>query len=225
MVQASPEIMPLVAALWKFSVGAFKIGKTLEGEFDAVIDKTKEAAAQPRQPKPDADMARVQADKETQQARIQADQQSNQMKMQAAQQELQAKMQAEAQAEQMRMQAESERHMRELQSNAAEAQRSAQMQQDTELKKTALQVAGQIEVARINADAKDKADARAAEVAGVQQAQAAEASDSAAQAGADTQQIMQQLLETQSQLLQTIAAPKQVMRDEQGRVIGMQVIK
>ena len=224
MVQASPEVMPLVAALWKFSVGAFKIGKTLEGEFDAVIDKAKEAAAQPRQPKPDPEMARVQADKETQQARIQADGQANQMKMQAAQQELQAKMQAEAQAEQMKMQAESERHMRELQSNAAEAQRAAQIQQDTELKKTALQVAGQIEVARINADAKADADARAMHEA-EESAEEEAAGHTAEQAGIDTGQIMQQLLETQSRLLETMSAPKQVMRDEAGRVIGMQVVK
>ena len=144
--------------------------------------------------------------------------------MQAAQAELQSKMQAEAQAEQMKMQAESERHMRELQSNAAEAQRAAQIQQDTELKKTALQVAGQIEVARINADAKADADAKAMHEA---QESAAEetAEHTADQAGIDTGQIMQQLLETQSRLLETMSAPKQVMRDDMGRIIGMQVVK
>ena len=45
MAEAAPEVLPVISALWKFSVGAFKIGKTLEGEFDAVIDKAKEAAA------------------------------------------------------------------------------------------------------------------------------------------------------------------------------------
>ena len=225
MAEASEEMRPLILQLMKFAVGAFKVGKTIEGAFDATIEKFEQQAKQPKPPKQDPEMMRVQADTQIQQARVQADQQTNQMKMQAAAQEAQAKMQAEAQAEQMRMQAESERHMRELQANAAESQRAAQIQQDTELKKTALQVAGQIEVARINADAKDKADARASELAGMQAEKEAQDDDSAAQAGADTQQIMQQLLETQSQLLQTIAAPKQVMRDEMGRVIGMQVVK
>ena len=92
--------------------------------------------------------------------------------------------------------------------------------QDTELKKTALQVAGQIEVARINANAKQKADAQAAA-----QSAAEESVESATQDGADANQIMQQLLETQNSLLATLSAPKQIMRDEAGRVIGMQVVK
>ena len=251
MIQASPQIMPLVASLWKFSVGAFKAGKTLEGEFDAVIEKAKQMAANPQQQKPDPEMERVRSEQQIQQSRIQADQQSNQMKLQAAQAQTQAQMQADAQRDQMQMQAsaqaeqakmqaamqikqmemqaESERHMRELQATAAENQRAAQLEQDTELRKTALQVAGQIEVARINADAKDKADARASQIAGVEaqtEATAAgAAADSAAQAGADTQQIMQQLLKTQSELLKTIAAPKQVMRDGNGRLIGIKMVK
>jgi len=228
MVQASPQVAPLVAALWKFSVGAFKVGKTLEGEFDAVIDKAKQLAAQPQPQKPDPEMARVQADQQIQQARVQADQQATQMKLQFEQQSDAARIQHEAQLEAARQQAEGQRHMAELQAKAAADQRDAAIQQDTELKKTALQVAGQIEVARINAEAKEKSDALNAAAQAAQSAEDSaeeEAGDSAQQAGVDTSQIMQQLLETQSKLLETLAAPKQVMRDEMGRVIGMQVVK
>lgn len=93
MAQAAPEVVPLIAALWKFSVGAFKVGKTLEGEFDAVIDISKKEAAKPRQPKADPDMARVQMDKEANQQRLQADQQSNAAKLQMDQQMNQMKAQ------------------------------------------------------------------------------------------------------------------------------------
>lgn len=225
MVQASPQVAPLVAALWKFSVGAFKVGKTLEGEFDAVIDKAKQLAAQPSPQKPDPEMERVKADQQIQQARMQGEQQSNQMKLQFEQQSEGSRMQHEAALEQARQAAEERRHMAEIQAKAATDQRNASMQQDTELKKTALQVAGQIEMARINAEAKEKSDALNAAATASAESESEEEDDSAEQAGADTNAIMQQLLETQSKLLETLAAPKQVMRDEMGRVIGMQVVK
>lgn len=89
MAQASPEVLPLIGALWKFSVGAFKIGKTLEGEFDAVIDKAKQEALKPRQPKPDPEMARVQAQAQADQQRATNERESNAAKLQFEQQKAQ----------------------------------------------------------------------------------------------------------------------------------------
>jgi len=225
VIQASPAAAPLLVAMLKFGVTAFKVGRTIEGDFDLALDQLKQQAAQPQQPKPDPEMERVKADTQIQQARVQADQQTNQMKMQAAQQETQVKMQADAQMEQMRMQAESERHMRELQANAAESQRTAAMQQDTELKKAALQIAGQIEVARITSAAQERAAARNAEVESENEAKESAESEAKEQAGAQTQEVMNRLLETQAELLKTMSLPKQVMRDGEGRIIGMQVVK
>jgi len=225
IIQESPAAAPLLASMLKFGVTAFKVGRTIEGDFDTAIDQLKQQAMQPRPPKADPEMERVKADTQIQQMRIQSEGQANQMKMQATAQEAQAKMQNDAQLEQMRMQAETEKHMRELQQTAAENQRAAQIQQDTELKKTALQVAGQIEVARINAEVKAQSDAMAsAEEANESAAEQAK-EESAAQAGADAKAIMDQLLKTQTDLLATLAAPKQVMRDGEGRVIGMQIVK
>ncbi len=102
MMQAAPQVMPLVAALWKFSVTAFKVGKTLEGEFDAVIDKAQEVAANPPQ-KQDPEMERVKADAAAQQQRAQADMQIQQQKMQSDMMLERMKMQMEQQAEQQRM--------------------------------------------------------------------------------------------------------------------------
>ncbi len=103
MAQEAPELTPLIASLWKFGIQAFKVGKELEGEFDAVIDKLKQVAAQPRQPKPDPEMMRVQADQAAQQARVQADQQNQQNKLAFEQQKFQMEQQASMQ--EMKMQA------------------------------------------------------------------------------------------------------------------------
>ena len=132
MVQASPQVAPLVAALWKFSVGAFKIGKTLEGEFDAVIDKAKQLAVQPQQPKQDPDMARVQMDGQIQQQRLQSEQQNNA-----------AKLQTEQQAESMKMQAEERESARDMELE--------KMKLQFEQWKVELQEQTKIEIARINA--------------------------------------------------------------------------
>lgn len=228
MAQASVEMRPLILKLMKFTVASFKAGKTIEGAFNATIEQFEKQAKEPQPPKQDPEMARVQADSQIQQGRVAADERVNQQKMKFTFDEAQAKMASDERLEQLRMQQDAARHQRELQSKAAESQRSAAIDQDTEIKKTALQVAGQIEVARINADAKERSDAKAAEVEGQRlqaESDADDADDSAEQAGADTAAIMQQLLETQSKLLETLAAPKQVMRDEMGRVIGMQVVK
>lgn len=232
MAQAVPQLQPLIMKMWKFSVGAFKVGKSVEGAFDQAISELEQLAKQPRSEKPDPEMAKVQAQVQADQARIASDERI------AAQ-----KAQLDAQANQIKAQAEAERHMRELQAKAAEDQRAAMIQQDTELKKTALQVAGQIEVARINAQVTAQQNAQKVEMEqqknaeeSMRAAQESEreaqreereymATQSAQQAGADTKAIMQQLLDTQGKLLETLAAPKQVMRDGAGRVIGMQVIK
>lgn len=109
LAQAAPVFAPIVASMWKFAIGAFKVGKTIEGDFDAVIAKLQEAARQPQQPKPNPEMERVKADAQIQQARVQADQQAQQAKLVAEQQEAQReerRMAMEHQREQMKIQAE-----------------------------------------------------------------------------------------------------------------------
>lgn len=141
MVQASPIITPLVAALWKFSVGAFKVGKTLEGEFDAVIEAAKKHAANP-QPKQDPEMERVKADAAAQQQRAQADMQIQQQKAQIDLAVQKQKMEMDFALEQQRMQME-----------AQMAKREASFMEVMERWKAELQAQTQVKVAQINADA------------------------------------------------------------------------
>jgi len=83
VIQQSPQAAPLLVQMLKFGVTAFKVGRTIEGDFDLALDQLKKQAAQPQQPKPDPEMERVKADREIQMARAQADAQSQAAKLQA----------------------------------------------------------------------------------------------------------------------------------------------
>ena len=96
--QQVPELTPLLMDLLKFGVQGFKVGRTLEGEFDTFADQEKEKQAQkaanPQPPAPNPEMIRAQAE---------------QAKAQLAAQAEQAKMQQQSQIEQMKMQLESQK--------------------------------------------------------------------------------------------------------------------
>jgi hypothetical protein len=82
--QAVPELTPLLMDLLKFGVQGFRVGRTLEGEFDTFADKEKEKqmqlASQPPAPQqPSPEMIKAQAD----QQKMQMDAQIKQMEMQA----------------------------------------------------------------------------------------------------------------------------------------------
>lgn len=142
MVQASPVVAPLVAALWKFSVGAFKVGKTVEGEFDAVIEAAKKLAANPPQ-KQDPEMERVKADAAAQQARAQADMQIQQQKAQT-----------DLAVQKQKMEMDFALKQQEMAMEARMAEREASFMEIMERFKAELQAQTQVKVAQINAEAK-----------------------------------------------------------------------
>lgn len=140
IVQQSPAMAPAVATLLKFVVTAFKVGKSVEGELDLVIDKAKEMAANPP-PKQDPEMERVKAEAQTQQQRAHADMQIQQQKIQSDMMLERMKMQMEQQAEQQRMQMEAHAQQQEM-----------NFMQMFEKWKAELQAKTQVQVAQINAD-------------------------------------------------------------------------
>lgn len=156
--QQAPEMTPLLMAMLKFGVTGFKVGKTLEGEFDSTADKLKQAAEQPKQPQPDPDMMKVQA-------QSQAKQQEMQLSAQLKQQEMNMSMQLEAHKQQV--QAEQNQHQNQLEAQRAQIQaqyeaqleqqriqseaRLAQMEQNMQLVLAHLNNAAKIEVAEIAA--------------------------------------------------------------------------
>jgi len=89
--QQVPELTPLLMDLLKFGVQGFRVGRTLEGEFDTFADAEKEKqmqrASQPPTPQPPS----------PEMIKAQADQQKMQMDAQIKQMEMQAEAQREAQ--------------------------------------------------------------------------------------------------------------------------------
>lgn len=153
VVQEAPQAAPLVLELFKFGVTAFKVGRSIEGVIDETLDNVRQQLSQPQPPKPDPEMAKVQAQQQAEQARAQADAQNEQARIQAQLMIEQARARADMQIEQQRMQMEArfeaERQAREMESKRVEAAMNAQL----EMLKARLDAQTRIAVAEISADA------------------------------------------------------------------------
>jgi hypothetical protein len=106
--QQAPQLTPLLMDLLKFGVTGFRVGRSLEGEFDSLADQQKEDAKQkqanPQPPAPNPDVIKAQAEAQKSQteaqmaqAKMQQEAQLEQVKLQLAQQEAATKSQMEAQ--------------------------------------------------------------------------------------------------------------------------------
>lgn len=171
-VKESPQLAPLAVSMLKFGVSGFKVGKTMEGMIDQMLDQMVKQASQPQSEKPDPEMAKIQAqmtleDKKLQNAmqlgaaKTQADErlanaeQAAQAQQNAHQNELEsmrAQQQAEldARLEQQRITFDAELRARDDQ--AAERQQQNQLMFDRW--KEELAAAVKIEVANISSKAK-----------------------------------------------------------------------
>ena len=131
-----PEATPLLMDLLKFGVTGYRVGRVVEGEFDNVVDAIKEQAKQPKQPKPDPEMLKIQ------------------MEAQARQAELQSEVQArehEIQLEAQKQQAQADNDMRERQHKAELDQALARQQLEFDTWKAQLENETKILVAELQA--------------------------------------------------------------------------
>ncbi len=237
IVQAAPAMAPAVAVLLKFVVTAFKVGKTVEGELDAVIEKAKELAANPP-PKQDPAMAQVEAQKSSDQARLQFEQQSEMAKGQREQAALAAKQQAEQQnaqfeasLQEQKMQHEKELKERELtmkdafdrwkvEFEAMAQERLVHMQGENTLKNTAL--AGE-----------QKAESEFASGMGGEKPAKKKPLDTLLESQQKTHEESKQLQadtaakldERIDRLEAAILRPKRVVRGADGRVAGIETVQ
>jgi len=205
--QAVPELTPLLMDLLKFGVQGFRVGRTLEGEFDTFADAEKEkqmqVAANPQPPAPDPEMIKAQAE---------------QQKMQMQAQIKQMEMQAEAQREAQRL--EFDKYKLELENNTKVL--IAEMSAKTDLHLKSLD---------INA-AKEQETLTEVTPGGIEQPTSALSSlvDSinnnmatmvAVQAQHNTDLLTQQQMAHQN-LVQQLTKPKQVVRGADGKIVGVQ---
>jgi hypothetical protein len=131
-----PEATPLLMDLLKFGVTGYRVGRVVEGEFDNVVDSIKEQAKQPKQPKPDPEVMKIQ------------------MEAQARQAELQSEVQArehEIQLEAQKQQAQADNDMRERQHKAELDQALARQQLEFDTWKAQLENETKILVAELQA--------------------------------------------------------------------------
>ena len=193
--------------LLKFGVQGFRVGRTLEGEFDTFADAEKEKQAQaqanPQPPAPDPEMIKAQAE---------------QQKMQMQAQIKQMEMQAEAEREAQRL--EFDKYKLELENNTKVL--IAEMSAKTDLHLKSLD---------INA-AKEQETLTEVTPGGIEQPTSALSSlvDSinnnmatmvAVQAQHNTDLLTQQQMAHQN-LVQQLTKPKQVVRGADGKIVGVQ---
>jgi hypothetical protein len=201
--QAVPELTPLLMDLLKFGVQGFRVGRTLEGEFDTFADAEKEkqmqAAANPQPPAPDPEMIKAQAE--------------------------QQKMQMEAQLEQMRMQLEGqklefEKYKADLDNQTKVVVAEINAKTDLHLKSLDINAAreqeGLTEVTMGGIEQPTSALSSLVEAINNNMATMV-----AVQAQHNTDLLSQQQMAHQN-LVQQLTKPKQVVRGADGKIVGVQ---
>jgi hypothetical protein len=241
VAQGVPELTPLLMEMLKFGVTAFKAGKQLEGIIDETADKlrqqAKQAEGQPKPPTPE--QQKMQMTMQLEQAKMQAAQQEAQQAAQLEQAKLQAQMQLEkakqeyqAQENQLKFQLENDRNEREAQFTAqleqmkiASAEKKSEMDNNKSILVAYLDNANKIETARIGAGLDDGSSAYTANVETAKLLQDIMGYDMVKHplepALQELQLHNQQLAQMIAALHEKIAQPKTVIRDENGKIVGV----
>jgi hypothetical protein len=203
--QQSPEMVPMLVELIKFGIGGFKQAKPIEGVLDVALEQMKQkqqqSAGQTTQPSPE--MIKMQADTQAAQAKAQADMQIEQMKMQHSAQLEQQKLQFEGQLKAAELKAAHER--------------------------TELEAATKIMVARIGANPGLDIPLIEAQQAASEKV-SAELGDNVKMAIDHMAQMHENMAnmhgETMNRIggvMQTLAAPKRIVRGPDGKAVGVEV--
>ena len=201
VAQMSPDLVPLMMDMLKFGVTGFRVGRTLEGEFDTFADKEKEKQAQmaanPPQPSPE----QIKAQMETQ------------------------KMQAEMQLEQMRMQLEAQK----LEFDKWKVQMDndtkvliAEMQAKKDIKTTAMNINGMSENEELTELGDDGIEKPNSALQGLVDAVNQNIAVMTATQAQHNQDILMQQQIAHENLVAQLTRPKQVIRDANGKILGVQ---
>jgi len=231
---ASPELTPMLIEMLKFGVTAFKAGKGLEGLIDETADKFRQQQAQMEgQPKPPSpEMQKLQMQSQMEQAKMQAQTQAKQaemqMQMQLEQQKMQMQMELEkakqeyqAQENQLKFQLEEQRNMMDREMEMKVAQMKMNTERNTQVLLAHINNGAKIEVARIGADESN------GEQAYFTEEDMARSMEHPLKPIADAiSQSNQQMTLALGDLVNTINEnhnrPKQVVRGQDGKIIGVQ---
>jgi hypothetical protein len=234
VAQATPELTPLLMEMLKFGVTAFKAGKGMEGLIDETADKfraqAQAAEGQPKPPTPEMQKLQMQAQMEQVklQAQTQAKQAEMQMQVQMDQQKMQMQMELEkakqeyqAQENNLKFRLEAERNAADREMELKIAQMKMHTERNTQVLLAHINNGAKIEVARIGSDDSDGAQAYMTEM------DMADSMKHPMQPIADAISMSnQQMTLALGDLVNTINEnhnrPKQVLRGQDGKIIGVQ---
>jgi len=225
----APELTPLLMEMLKFGVTAFKAGKGMEGLIDETADKFRQQAKQMEgQPKPPSpEMQKMQMTMQLEQAKMQAAQAKAQQDMQLEQQKMQMQMELEkakqeyqAQENQLKFQLEDQRNRQQAEMDMKVAQMKMNTERNTQVLLAHINNGAKIETARISAGVDDGAQAYLSE-----EAMAASMQHPMQPIADAISHSNQQMTLALGDLVNTINEnhnrPKTVMRDENGKIIGV----
>ena len=229
--QQAPELAPLLMEMLKFGVTGFKIGKTIEGEFDAMADKLKQASAQPQPQKPDPEAMKLQSAQQQQQMQLQHDAQVAQQNAQVDMQKHQAEMAQRQQEQQMQAQIEQHKNEMEAQRAAVDAQNTAQieqmkMQHESSLESQRLafekwkaELAASTSIVTAQISAKTTMDSA---LLSAQKSASNEVTEEVGDAQPDIAGMHVEAMNKIGDALAIMSKPKTVIRGDDGKVIGVQ---
>lgn len=204
VVQAAPEMLPLVKEMLLFTLRRYRAGRSLEASIETAM-KALEAKIQQAQqnPQPNPEMLKVQAEQQAEQMRMQGEQQAKAAELQAEQQRIAMEQQAKQQEMAYQAQLEEQKRAHEM------AVKQAQMDSDDAFNrwKAELDAATKIMVAQISAKASlDQAQVSAQQAAEKEMESVANENDEKARVN----DMHGQTLEALRGLMETLAKPRQV---------------
>lgn len=151
-VQQAPELGPLMAEILMFGVRSHRAARSLEPVFEDAMKQMQ----QPKPPRPDPEMAKVEAEKELKQQEMQMESQAAQQKMQLEVQTEQQKQQAQHEEELARQQMEDQRAERESQRQMQMEQFKADLEARVQREKVQIETEAQKEIERFKVESNER---------------------------------------------------------------------
>jgi hypothetical protein len=207
-VKEDPAIAPLVGELLLYGVRGFKAGRELEGVLEQFVDQAAKKAQGPQPPSKDEQ--RTQAEAQIAQMKMQAQQQSEQATMQLEQ----VKLQASNQLEQAKLEFDKWKTQLDNDTRIAIAQIQAQnsMKQHVLSLNANQEQEGLVELSDTGDSRPNSALSSLVEAVNMNMTQMM----------AMANQQNQAVLEQHAQMAQHLTRPKQVVRDANGKIMGVQ---
>lgn len=218
----NPDLAPLLGKLLEFGVRGFKVGKELETAFDMAIHKLEKDAQGGQKPNPEMmkiqlEQSKATAQNQLEQQRMQADAALEQQKSQAEDKRIQLQAQTDNQ------QAQFQAHLDQQKMQMEDSFNRYKLQMDNETKIVVAQIAAK---SQLQNTALSKGQDPALAESGDNQPSIADLMQTVVGQLKETlggiQQSHNNVIQSHQQLAQAFAKPKQVMRDENGSIVGIQ---